>query len=203
MSPGRIEPGNPAFTDSGPDFGNSRKPLVGEFAFQGEALFVVANHFNAKSDEPLLGRRQPPGATSEAQRRDQAEVVRAFVDRLFDEDLAANIVVLGDLNDFAFSSPLAILTDGATSERDLHNLLETLPAAERYSYVFVGNAQTLDHILVSPGLLEDVMRVDVVHVNAEFADQASDHDPQVVHLDLAAGGTPTPLAATPMASACG
>ena len=31
---------------------------------------------------------------------------------------------------------------------------------------------------------------DVVHVNSEFADQASDHDPQVARLDLR--GRPTP-----------
>jgi hypothetical protein len=54
------------------------------------------------------------------------------------------------------------------------------------SYVFQGNFQTLDHMLVSSGL-ETVLvpgSFDVVHVNAEFADQASDHDPQVATLLL-------------------
>jgi hypothetical protein len=31
---------------------------------------------------------------------------------------------------------------------------------------------------------------DVVHVNAEFADQASDHDPGIVRLDLGAAAVP-------------
>ena len=61
----------------------------------------------------------------------------------------------------------------------MHDLIDTLPANERYSYVFDGNSQTLDHILVSDNLLEAAPEHDVVHVNAEFADQSSDHDPQV------------------------
>jgi len=58
-----------------------------------------------------------------------------------------------------------------------------LPLNQRYSYEFEGNAQVLDHILVSTSL-EGLGEFDVVHVNAEFADQASDHDPSVVRLSL-------------------
>jgi predicted extracellular nuclease len=67
--------------------------------------------------------------------------------------------------------------------------MHTLPQEERYSYVFEGNSQVLDQILVSGHLL-DVFGVgyDPVHVNAEFADQASDHDPQVSFLDLRGSG---------------
>ena len=38
----------------------------------------------------------------------------------------------------------------------------------------------LDHSLVAPGV--GGVEYQVVHVNAEYADQASDHDPQVVRL---------------------
>jgi hypothetical protein len=41
-------------------------------------------------------------------------------------------------------------------------------------------SQVLDHILVTPGLGD--VQYQVVHVNAEYANQASDHDPQVVRL---------------------
>ena len=65
------------------------------------------------------------------------------------------------------------------------NLWRLLPREERYSYVFQGNAQTLDHILVSPWLLlQGRPDLDAVHMNAEFADQASDHDPPITRLDL-------------------
>ena len=57
--------------------------------------------------------------------------------------------------------------------------MERLPAAERYSYVFEGNSQALDHVLVSARLAGQPFAYDVVHVNAEFATHVSDHDPQV------------------------
>ena len=38
----------------------------------------------------------------------------------------------------------------------------------------------LDHILVTAGLRG--AQYQVIHINAEYADQASDHDPQVVRL---------------------
>src|SRR5262249_28811781 len=104
----------------------------------------------------------------------------AFVRSILAQDANANIVVLGDLNDFEFSAALTALKGSA-----LHDLLETLPPGERYTYVFDGNSQALDHILLSMHLFTPVMwSYDVVHVNAEFAVQASDHDPQVVRLRL-------------------
>jgi hypothetical protein len=42
--------------------------------------------------------------------------VRQFVDELLDADPEANIIVLGDLNDFWFSPPLETLTAGSTEE---------------------------------------------------------------------------------------
>ena len=62
--------------------------------------------------------------------------------------------------------------------------MDTLPQNERYSYVFEGNSQTLDHILVSGALFGRPLVYDVVHVNSEFADQASDHEPSVVRITL-------------------
>ena len=96
--------------------------------------------------------------------------------------LAANIVVLGDVNDFEFSETTSIL-EGAV----LTSLMRFPPAEERYSYVFEGNSQTLDQILLSnEGLLQGNEHpvFDVVHLNSEFADaiQASDHEPSVVRM---------------------
>lgn len=174
-SPGRIDPTNAAFTDS-------RKPLVGEFVFNGQTVYVINNHFNSKGgDQPLLGRFQPPTLTTETQRRQQATVVRDFVQSILAIDPNANVMVIGDLNDFEFSEPLNILRSAG-----LTPLIETLPANERYTYNFEGNAQTLDHILVSRNLLRRTNGYDVVHINSEFADQESDHDPSVAGFQLVA-----------------
>ncbi|WP_437757002.1 DNRLRE domain-containing protein [Sorangium sp. So ce1389] len=174
-SPGRIDPANPAFT-------SSRKPLAGELRWNGQPLFVVANHWNSKGgDEPLSGRFQPPTLSSEAQRLQQAAVVAGFVRQILDRDPSAHVVVLGDLNDFQFSAPLGVLKGAG-----LTTLVETLPPEERYTYVYDGNGQVLDHVLVSPGLAgPKLVGFDVVHVNAEFADQASDHDPGVARFRIA------------------
>jgi endonuclease/exonuclease/phosphatase family metal-dependent hydrolase len=171
LSPGRIDPANAAFE-------NSRKPLAGEFRWKGRRLIAIANHFNSKGgDDPLFGRTQPPVRVTETQRHQQANVVAGFVGDVLAADKQANVVVLGDFNDFEFSETLDILEDGG-----LTNLMETLVPWERYSYVFDGNSQTLDQILVTRALTSPKPEYDSVHVNAEFPDQASDHDPQVARL---------------------
>jgi predicted extracellular nuclease len=174
-SPGRIDPTNAAFT-------RSRKPLAGEFVFNGDRLFVIANHFSSKGgDQPLFGRFQPPALASEAQRNQQAEVVNTFVDSILAADPRAGVVVLGDLNDFEFSTPVRTLKGGV-----LRNLIETLPPGERYTYVFDGNSQALDHVLVTDSLFDSLVRFDVVHINSEFVDQVSDHDPTLAIFRLPA-----------------
>ena len=183
-SPGRIDPTNAAFN-------TSRKPLAGEFTFNGHTLFVIANHFNSKGgDQPLFGHFQPPTLSSETQRNQQAQIVDSFVDAILAVDPNANIIVLGDLNDFEFSTPITNLKGGV-----LNALMDSLPQGERYSYVFDGNSQALDHILVSNNLFNNVaFAYDVVHVNSEFAAQASDHEPQVARFTLAPAVTAVALA---------
>lgn len=173
-SPGRIDPNNAAFA-------SSRKPLAGEFLFNGHKLFVIANHFNSKGgDQPLFGRFQPPQRSSEVQRAQQATIVGNFVQSVRAADQDAKVVVLGDLNDFQFSDTLTILKSSG-----LVDLVEGLPESERYTYVFDGNSQALDHIMVSNALANVALpSYDVVHVNSEFANQTSDHDPEVVQLRL-------------------
>ncbi|MFI9448787.1 endonuclease/exonuclease/phosphatase family protein [Amycolatopsis sp. NPDC052450] len=175
VSPGRVDPGNEAWEAS-------RKPLAGEFVFQGRTVFVIANHFNSKGgDQPTHGRNQPPVRSSEVQRVKQATVLRGFVDKLLASDKNANIVVAGDINDYPFSPAVRTLTAGGA----LKDVIASLPENERYSYVFEGQSQVLDHILASraPRGLD----YDVVHLNAEFAKQASDHDPQVLRFRPSAG----------------
>lgn len=173
-SPGRIDPNHAAFA-------SSRKPLAAEFLFNGHKVFVIANHFNSKGgDQPLFGRFQPPQRSSEVQRTQQATIVSQFVQSLRTADPNALTVVLGDLNDFQFSDTLTVLRNAG-----LVDLVDALPENERYTYVFDGNSQALDHIMVSDALANLALpEYDVVHVNSEFTNQASDHDPEVVKLLL-------------------
>ncbi len=171
VSPGRIDPANTAWN-------SSRKPLAGEFAFRGRTVFVIANHFNSKGgDQGLTSQYQPPARSSETQRALQATAVNAFVKDILATQKNADVITLGDINDFEFSGTTEILeSDGA-----LWSAIKSLPKSERYSYVYQGNAQVLDQILVSPSIRRSCdFEYDSVHINAEFNDQISDHDPQVL-----------------------
>ncbi|WP_445526090.1 lamin tail domain-containing protein [Streptomyces cyslabdanicus] len=173
VSPGRIAPNDEAWN-------SSRKPLVGEFLTKNnKKIFVIANHFNSKGgDQDITSRFQEPVRSSEIQRVKQATLENAFVKKLEAADPKALIVSLGDYNDYQFSTALKTLTgDG----KQLTDMINTLPVDERYSYVFDGNSQVLDHMLVNPSMLNSVT-YDVVHINSEFADQVSDHDPQVLRV---------------------
>ncbi|ANS64422.1 hypothetical protein SLINC_2198 [Streptomyces lincolnensis] len=174
VSPGRIEPANAAWA-------NSRKPLAGEFVFRGRTVFVIANHFNSKGgDQGLTSQYQPVARSSEVQRHQQATLVNAFVKDILATQKNADVVTLGDINDFEFSDTAKILeSDGA-----LWSAIKSLPKSERYSYVYQGNAQVLDQILVSPSIRKSCdFEYDSVHVNSEFHDQISDHDPQVLRFE--------------------
>ncbi|MFV0664971.1 endonuclease/exonuclease/phosphatase family protein [Denitromonas sp.] len=174
LDAGRVDPANPAFADS-------RKPLAAQFRINGENFILVNNHFSSKGgDEPLFGPAQAPERGSEAARLAQAQAVANFVGDLLAADAGARVVVLGDLNDFQFADTLAPL--GAAG---LINLTDTLPAGERYTYIYEGNAQALDHMFVSAALLADgSLSYDIVHANAEFANQISDHDPLLLTLAM-------------------
>ncbi|GGT78544.1 endonuclease/exonuclease/phosphatase family protein [Streptomyces coeruleorubidus] len=171
LSPGRIAPADEAWK-------NSRKPLAGEFVFRGRTVFVIANHFNSKGgDQGLTSQYQPPARSSETQRHQQATLVNAFAKDILDTEKNADVVVLGDINDFEFSDT----TRKLEGRGELWSAIKSLPRSERYSYVYQGNSQVLDQILISPSIRRDCdFEYDSVHVNAEFNDQISDHDPQVL-----------------------
>ncbi|MET9871418.1 endonuclease/exonuclease/phosphatase family protein [Streptomyces sp. NPDC006386] len=171
LSPGRIAPADEAWK-------NSRKPLAGEFVFRGRSVFVIANHFNSKGgDQGLTSQYQPPSRSSETQRHQQATLVNAFVKDILDTQKNADVITLGDINDFEFSQTTKLLE----GRGELWSAIKSLPRNERYSYVYQGNSQVLDQILISPSIRRDCdFEYDSVHVNAEFNDQISDHDPQVL-----------------------
>ena len=166
----RMGSNDPAFVDS-------RKPLVAHFVVGDRRVAVINCHFASKvGDEPLFGAVQPPRQISEPRRVAQAIAVRRQASALAAADPRVGIIVLGDLNDFEFSQSLRVLQEGEA----LENLIERVPGAERYTYNYQGNSQTLDHLLWVPGRFR-AARVAIFHRNADFATRAraSDHDPVV------------------------
>ncbi|MET7437191.1 endonuclease/exonuclease/phosphatase family protein [Streptomyces sp. NPDC005496] len=171
VSPGRIDPASDAWK-------SSRKPLAGEFVFRGKTVFVIANHFASKGgDQSLHGQFQPPVRSSETQRHLQATAVNSFVKDILATQKNADVVTLGDINDFEFSGTAELLE----GDGELWSAIKSLPRSERYTYDYQGNSQVLDQILVSPSIRKGCdLEYDSVHINSEFSDQISDHDPQVL-----------------------
>ncbi len=108
-------------------------------------------------------------------------MVHDFVAEMLAVDPQANILVMGDLNDFQFSAPIELLKGEI-----LTDLVDTLPVEEQYTYVYDGNSQVLDQMLVSENLLGMMEEFNILHINSEFNYQArfSDHDPVTVIFNI-------------------
>lgn len=196
FNPGRIEPTS--------DFWEAtRRPLAAEFIFNGQSVFVINVHFSSKGgSDSLFGSIQPPANGREDRRNGQASLVNNFVDSLLALDAQANVVILGDFNEFDFFDPLKVLrgelelanpTDGTSvtvsNEAEILTNLATqqLPVFERYSFEFQGNSQELDHVFTSDNLSNNAApEIDILHVNVGISDSASDHDPSVARFLLPA-----------------
>jgi uncharacterized protein len=147
-------------------------------------LYAVNNHFSSGPD------------TRVGQRREQAAYNAAIAQTLLGARPGTLLIIGGDLNVFPRpDDPFApgdphFPSDqlGPLYEAGLENLWDQVLAntpAGAYSYVFDGQAQTLDQLFVSPALLDDLQAVNIAHINADWpADDpddgprgTSDHDP--------------------------
>ncbi|MGD9880243.1 MAG: choice-of-anchor I family protein [Reyranella sp.] len=186
---------------AGHPFFDSRLPLVADFTFNGRTVTVVNNHFSSKGGSGALMGTQPPLNGAETARAAQAQAVNSYVDSLLAANPNARVVVSGDLNEFEFEEPMQVLSGHATyldgpdadtlpefsigGAEVLHAMSETLPVNQRFDYVFDGNAQSLDQMYASTAARAGA-HYDNVHINAEFANQASDHDALIASIDMSA-----------------
>lgn len=194
-----------------------RPPLVLEATVNGDngqayPLVVMVNHTLSLLDVNDLSANAEwgtLGARSRDKRRQQAERISVVVEAIQDADPSRPVVLVGDYNAFEFNdgyvdvmgiisgSPAPadqVLLPGTSAlTRPLVNLLDTVPVADRYSYVFSGSIQSLDHALANEAAF-DTAQVRLYHarVNSDFATdnaadptvpvRTSDHDPLVAEL---------------------
>ena len=152
-------------------------------------LYAIGNHFSSGPDSRV------------EQRTEQAAYDAAIVEALAATDDGARVIVGGDFNVFPepddpFAAPnesnqlAPLYGDGLNSLWEV--VLEEEPA-NAYSYVFEGQAQTLDNQFTTDLLLGEMNGVRYAHVNADWpaaydgdgSRGASDHDPQVSRFDAA------------------
>jgi hypothetical protein len=144
---------------------NDRPPLVLRGAYVGGEvpldLIVVNVHQRSLNDV------EGSGATADRARQKRLAQSIELAGRLQALQVAdpdARIVVLGDFNAFEFTDGLvdvlgivrgapgaALLPADDLVDPNFTNQTDLLPADERYSYVFGGSAQSLDHVLTSAG----------------------------------------------------
>ncbi|MFZ5786089.1 MAG: hypothetical protein ACOY3Y_06575, partial [Acidobacteriota bacterium] len=183
-----------------------RPPLVLRGARLGGAVpfpFVaIAVHLRS-----LLDIDGSNGEWVRAKRDAGARWLAAYVQELQTADPAARIAIGGDFNAFEFTDgyvdvlgqitgtpdPLgALLPVQTITSPPLADQVLSVPPADRYSYVYGGSAQTLDHILTSSALAPFVRGAAFGRANADASVplasdastplRATDHDGLVVYL---------------------
>jgi len=154
-------------------------------------LYALSNHFSSTPNARV------------GQRTAQAAYNAAIVAALQGADPGVPIIVGGDLNvyprpddPFTPGHPLYPSDQlGPLYDVGLVNLYDSLVSqapSSAYSYVFEGQAQTLDQIFLTPSLEAEFDLMQVAHINSDWpADHSgdgprgtSDHDPQVARLSL-------------------
>lgn len=170
------------FGDFSDAFLGSRKPAVWLMR-QNEDLFVILSlHLVSQGkNDPLWGSRQPILRPEENQRIAQAQIIGEFTRKFHALNPEIPILLAGDLNDLPWSSTLRILEDAG-----FVNLASIEENQERYSFIFDGDAQQLDYIMIDSCHLDNVIQGRFVHLNTHMTSrsQVSDHDPMVIEMDL-------------------
>ena len=160
----------------------------------GRRLHAINVHLRAPLAAPIPGQKltalswRTAGGWAEGfylaalRRSGQALEVRLFVERLFDREPDALIAVCGDFNADGREVPVRIVQAGADDTgnpalagRELRAIERRVAAERRYSVLHAGTPVMLDHILVSPALLNALRTADVD--NDGLADEIFDADP--------------------------
>ena len=189
------------------NFLNDRPPYLLRAAIKDEKtggkfeFTVIVNHlkslrgygFNEEKDYPAVRMKK----------RQQAEFLAKWLNERQKANPNERIALVGDFNAFQFSDGITDVIDtikGTPTAKDavinssddlvnpdLVNIVDLLPAAQRYSYVFDGNAQVLDHVIINEALRKHIAGFAYARINADFpetyrnqpnrVERFSDHDP--------------------------
>jgi uncharacterized protein len=167
---------------------------------------VVGNHLKS-----LRGVNDPKdGDDVRMKKKLQAEFLARWTNKFQSEKPNEPLILVGDFNAFEFSDGLVdvvgtikgkpapanqvVLATEDLVNPDLLNLIDYIPREHRYTYLFSGNAQVLDHFLINEAARKHAARFGFARIGADFpeslrADAArperlSDHDPAIGYFSL-------------------
>jgi len=210
---------------NGDNFLNDRPPLMLRASIldtktnQPFEFTVVVNHLKS-----FLGYDDPRQQDNVRMKKKlQAEYLAKFVQERQKADPKEKIMLIGDFNAYQFNDAIVDVI-GTIKGRpapkdevmnpsddlvdpDMIDLVDVINADQRYSYRFDGNAQVLDHIVISDSLKGFVHGFGYARMNADFPEtyradenrpeRFSDHDAAVAYFNLdekvvKAAATPAP-----------
>lgn len=191
---------------------NDRPPLVLRATINAPCggtfpLTVIVNHLRSFTSVE----NSAESVRVRVKRRAQAQFLAQFIQARQLANPSERIVSIGDYNAYPFNdgyadslgiikgtpAPATQTYFSAASEvrPALINLIEETAPTERYSYVFGGNAQAIDHALATQNLRKFFTRFAYGHFNADFPEsyrgdstrpeRLSDHDPLVAYFKFA------------------
>ena len=153
---------------------------------------VIVNHLKSflGVDDPKDG-----GARVRLKRRLQAEFLAKTVQERQTANPNERIILLGDFNAYQFNDGIGdtIGTIKGTPapkdavmnysedlvNPDMTNLVDLIKADQKYSYSFDGNAQVLDHIIVSEAMKKHIAGFGYGRMNADFPESYRNDDSRV------------------------
>lgn len=175
----------------------ARPPLVVDFKARGAAqaaegaglLTVAVNHFKSK-----LG-----GEAPEARRQMQGQYLGEWLDARRATRPGGAMIVLGDLNANHGEGAYEKLAKRADGSQRLYDAPLKLKAEDRYTYIYRGSKDLLDHVMLTAGKEDAITGVQILHINSGLSQSErkkaqwdpkilpgySDHDSMIVDVDMA------------------
>ena len=176
-------------------------------------ITIIVNHLRSLSgvDDATPNGSGTEGGRVRAKRRAQAEFLANLIQARQAADPTERIISIGDYNAFQFNdgyvdsigtikgtpTPVGqvVLASPDLVNPDLIDLVDQAPADQRYSFSFDGDAQVLDHELITTNLFPFFTRIAYARNNADFPEtfrndpnrpeRISDHDMPVAYFTFA------------------
>lgn len=164
----------------------------------GAVFTVIAAHLKSKGGCPATGDTDRGFGCWNLRRSAQAHALLAFADRVAGATQDPDVLVVGDFNSYQAEPPVRLFEDA-----DYDNVARRVPVLERYTFVYFGEAGTLDYGMASRSLSDQVAGATIWHINADESSlldydtrfdppgyarpdpfRSSDHDPILIGLDL-------------------